>query len=200
MYVKQGSHSHWPQERAGNWCVHGVWLRFTHYSGVSLAVPEHWVFSLKKSRTRSALAPLDGITLLLSTNSQRTERVCMPKHINGDAFSDEIKQKAIDIIRADMGKVDLVIYSFASPRRQHPKTGVIHGSVLKPIGQAVTQRGVNTDKQIVEEVTLPAGQRRRNCQHRGGNGRRRLADVDRSAACCRCAGRRRADYCLHLSG
>jgi enoyl-[acyl-carrier protein] reductase/trans-2-enoyl-CoA reductase (NAD+) len=76
------------------------------------------------------------------------------KHINGDAFSDEVKQKAIDIIKADMGKVDLVIYSLASPRRQHPKTGVIHNSVLKPIGQAVTQRGVNTDKQIVEEVTL----------------------------------------------
>ena len=76
------------------------------------------------------------------------------KHINGDAFSDEIKQKTIDTIKADMGQVDLVIYSLASPRRQHPKTGVIHNSVLKPIGQSVTQRGVNTDKQIVEEVTL----------------------------------------------
>lgn len=76
------------------------------------------------------------------------------KHINGDAFSDEIKQKAIDTIKADMGQVDLVVYSLASPRRQHPKTGVVHNSVLKPIGQAVTQRGVNTDKQIVEEVTL----------------------------------------------
>ncbi len=78
------------------------------------------------------------------------------KHINGDAFSDEVKQKTIDTIKADMGKVDLVVYSLASPRRQHPKTGVVHGSVLKPIGQAVTQRGVNTDKQIVEEVTLSA--------------------------------------------
>ncbi|HSC76708.1 MAG TPA: enoyl-ACP reductase FabV [Pseudomonadales bacterium] len=76
------------------------------------------------------------------------------KQINGDAFSDEIKQKTIDTIKADMGQVDLVIYSLASPRRQHPKTGVVHNSVLKPIGQAVTQRGVNTDKQIVEEVTL----------------------------------------------
>ena len=76
------------------------------------------------------------------------------KQINGDAFSDEIKQKAIDTIKADMGQVDLVVYSLASPRRQHPKTGVVHNSVLKPIGQAVTQRGVNTDKQIVEEVTL----------------------------------------------
>ncbi len=77
------------------------------------------------------------------------------KQINGDAFSDEIKQKTIDTIKADMGQVDLVVYSLASPRRQHPKTGVVYNSVLKPIGQAVTQRGVNTDKQIVEEVTLP---------------------------------------------
>jgi enoyl-[acyl-carrier protein] reductase/trans-2-enoyl-CoA reductase (NAD+) len=77
------------------------------------------------------------------------------KHINGDAFSDEIKQKAIATIKADMGKVDLVIYSLASPRRQHPKTGVVHNSVLKPIGKMVTQRGVNTDKQTVDEVTLP---------------------------------------------
>lgn len=76
------------------------------------------------------------------------------KQINGDAFSDEIKQKAIDTIKADMGQVDLVVYSLASPRRQHPKTGVVHNSVLKPIGQPVTQRGVNTDKQVVEEVTL----------------------------------------------
>ena len=76
------------------------------------------------------------------------------KQINGDAFSDEIKQKAIETIKADMGQVDLVIYSLASPRRQHPKTGVVHNSVLKPIGQAVTQRGMNTDKQIVEEMTL----------------------------------------------
>lgn len=75
-------------------------------------------------------------------------------NINGDAFSDEIKQKAINIIKADLGKIDMVIYSLASPRRQHPKTGVVHSSVLKPIGKAVTQRGVNTDKLIVEEITI----------------------------------------------
>lgn len=77
------------------------------------------------------------------------------RSLNGDAFSDDIKQQAIDIIKADIGQVDLVIYSLASPRRQHPKTGVVHSSVLKPIGKAVTQRGINTDKQTVEEVTLP---------------------------------------------
>lgn len=78
------------------------------------------------------------------------------KSINGDAFSNEIKQKTIAAIKADMGQVDLVIYSLASPRRQHPITGVVHSSVLKPIGQSVTQKGINTDKQIIEEVTLVA--------------------------------------------
>ncbi len=81
------------------------------------------------------------------------------KSINGDAFSDEIKQKTIDIIKQDMGKVDLVIYSLASPRRQHPKTGEVFNSTLKPIGKSVTQRGVNTDKEEIQEFTLdPASQ------------------------------------------
>src|SRR5688572_3434690 len=57
------------------------------------------------------------------------------KSINGDAFSNEIKKKVIDTIKADMGQVDLVIYSLASPRRQHPVTGVVHTSTLKPIGK-----------------------------------------------------------------
>lgn len=85
-----------------------------------------------------------------------TEAGLYAKHINGDAFSDEIKQKVIDTIKADMGQVDLVVYSLASPRRLHPDTGVTHGSVLKPIGKAVTQRGVDTDKQTIGEVTIEA--------------------------------------------
>ncbi len=81
------------------------------------------------------------------------------KSINGDAFSDEIKQKTIEMIKQDMGKVDLVIYSLASPRRQHPKTGVVYNSTLKPIGKSITQRGVNTDKEEIQEFTLePASQ------------------------------------------
>lgn len=78
------------------------------------------------------------------------------KSINGDAFSDEIKQKAIAAIREDMGQVDLVVYSLASPRRQHPRTGTVHNSTLKPIGKEVTQRGIDTDKEVIKEVTLPA--------------------------------------------
>ena len=76
------------------------------------------------------------------------------KSINGDAFSDAVKQKAIDTIKADMGQIDLVIYSLASPRRQHPVTAVVHNSTLKPIGGDAVQKGVNTDKEEVQDFHL----------------------------------------------
>ncbi|MET0658346.1 MAG: enoyl-ACP reductase FabV [Steroidobacteraceae bacterium] len=78
------------------------------------------------------------------------------KDINGDAFSDEIKQRTIDVIKKDLGQVDLVVYSLASPRRTHPKTGEVYNSTLKPIGKSVTLRTINTDKEIVEEISLPS--------------------------------------------
>ena len=76
------------------------------------------------------------------------------KSINGDAFSNEVKQKAIDTIKADLGQIDLVVYSLASPRRQHPVTGVVHNSTLKPIGGDAVQKGVNTDKEEVQDFHL----------------------------------------------
>jgi enoyl-[acyl-carrier protein] reductase/trans-2-enoyl-CoA reductase (NAD+) len=78
------------------------------------------------------------------------------KSINGDGFSDEVKQKTIDAIRADMGQVDLVVYSLAAPRRTHPKTGQVFNSTLKPIGKAVTLRGLDTDNEVVKETVLEA--------------------------------------------
>ncbi|OAH98514.1 trans-2-enoyl-CoA reductase [Methylomonas methanica] len=78
------------------------------------------------------------------------------KSINGDAFSDEIKQKTIDAIKQDLGKVDLVIYSLAAPRRTNPRTGITHNSTLKPIGKDLVQNGIDTDKEIIKEFTLPA--------------------------------------------
>lgn len=82
------------------------------------------------------------------------------KNINGDAFSHAIKAKAIETIKADLGQVDLVIYSLASPRRQHPDTGVLHASSLKPIGKPFTQTGLDTDREIVKTFTLePAEQK-----------------------------------------
>ena len=76
------------------------------------------------------------------------------KSINGDAFSNAVKQKAIDTIKVDMGQIDLVVYSLASPRRQHPVTGVVHNSTLKPIGRDAVQKGVNTDKEQVQDFHL----------------------------------------------
>lgn len=81
------------------------------------------------------------------------------KSINGDGFSDAVKQQVIDTIREDLGQVDLVIYSLAAPKRLHPKTGVVHNSTLKPIGAPVTLRGIDTDAEVIKEAVLqPASQ------------------------------------------
>ncbi|MDN3486174.1 trans-2-enoyl-CoA reductase family protein [Pseudoalteromonas sp. APC 3224] len=78
------------------------------------------------------------------------------KNINGDAFSNEIKQKTIDTIKAELGKVDCIIYSLASPRRTDPNTGEVFSSTLKPIGNAVTTKNLNTSKREIDEVTVEA--------------------------------------------
>ncbi|MGH1484637.1 MAG: enoyl-ACP reductase FabV [Cellvibrionaceae bacterium] len=76
------------------------------------------------------------------------------KSINGDAFSTACKDQVVDLIKADMGKVDLVIYSLASPRRTDPVSGEIYSSTLKPIGESYTAKNLNTDTQVVGEVTV----------------------------------------------
>ena len=81
------------------------------------------------------------------------------KNFNGDAFSDPLKTDVLAAIKADLGQVDLIIYSLASPRRTHPKTGVTHKSCLKPVGQSYTNKTVDTDKGLVTEITIePANQ------------------------------------------
>lgn len=74
--------------------------------------------------------------------------------INGDAFSNEIKEQVIEKIKSDLGQVDLVVYSLASPRRTDPATGITWSSVLKPIGEQVTNKSLDTTKGVVQEVTL----------------------------------------------
>ncbi|MCD8524810.1 MAG: trans-2-enoyl-CoA reductase family protein [Gammaproteobacteria bacterium] len=78
------------------------------------------------------------------------------KSINGDAFSDLIKEQTIDLIKKDwQGKVDLVIYSLASPRRIHPRTGQVFNSTLKPIGDTYINKTVDVMNGIVHEVSIP---------------------------------------------
>lgn len=76
------------------------------------------------------------------------------KSINGDAFSKEIKQQTIDMIKADLGQVDLIIYSLASPVRLHPETGVLFRSALKPIGQVFSDKTVDFHTGVVSEVSI----------------------------------------------
>lgn len=76
------------------------------------------------------------------------------KSINGDAFSDEIKKETIELIKKDLGQVDLVVYSLASPRRTHPKTGVAYASVLKPIGEPFTNKTVDFHTGVVSNISI----------------------------------------------
>ena len=81
------------------------------------------------------------------------------RSVNGDAFSDDIKRQVIGLIKEELGPVDLVVYSLASPRRVHPRTGVVHKSVLKPVGQSYTNKTVDTDLGVVSDITIdPATQ------------------------------------------
>jgi len=76
------------------------------------------------------------------------------RSINGDAFSDEIKAETIAAIKEDLGTVDLVVYSLASPRRIHPQSGECFSSVLKPIGKAYTSKTVDVQTGEVSAVTI----------------------------------------------
>ena len=78
------------------------------------------------------------------------------RNINGDAFSTEIKDKAIEMIKAELGQIDLIVYSLASPRRTDPVTGEVYSSTLKPIGQDVTTKNLNTSKRTIDEISVEA--------------------------------------------
>lgn len=79
------------------------------------------------------------------------------KSLNGDAFSHEAKQKAIELIKQDLGQVDMVVYSLASPVRKLPDSGEVVRSVLKPIGQTYKATAVDTNKdQLFEAEVEPA--------------------------------------------
>jgi enoyl-[acyl-carrier protein] reductase / trans-2-enoyl-CoA reductase (NAD+) len=74
--------------------------------------------------------------------------------LNGDAFSDDVKRQAVEIIRRELKPVDLVIYSLAAPRRIHPRTGQAHDSVLKPVGQPFTSKTIDLKSEKIVPVTL----------------------------------------------
>ena len=81
------------------------------------------------------------------------------RSINGDAFSDETKDEALRLASDSMGKIDLVIYSLASPKRVNPRTGVTHASSLKAIGSSYTGKTIDLARSEVTTATVgPASQ------------------------------------------
>ena len=76
------------------------------------------------------------------------------RSLNGDAFSDAVKADVIAAIKADLGQVDLVVYSLASPRRTDPKSGEVYKSVLKPVGESYTAKNLNTTTGVVSPITI----------------------------------------------
>ncbi len=74
--------------------------------------------------------------------------------LNGDAFSDEVKQDAITQLKANFGKVDMLVYSIAAPRRIHPRTGETHNSELKPIGEPYTGKTIDLNREVVTPITI----------------------------------------------
>lgn len=94
-----------------------------------------------------------------SFHDKAAEAGLYAKTLNGDAFSKELKQQVIETLKADLGKVDLVIYSLASPRRTDPETGEVYKSTLKPVGQSYKTKTYDTDKNLIHEIALePANQ------------------------------------------
>ena len=76
------------------------------------------------------------------------------KSINGDAFSNEIKAQTLKLIKDDLGQIDLLIYSLASPVRKHPESGELYKSVLKPIGGTFTDNTVDFHTGEVKEISI----------------------------------------------
>ncbi len=111
--------------------------------------------SLEKPPTETKTASA-GWYNNLAFEEEATRAGMYAKTIDGDAFSDEVRASVIETIKKDLGSIDMLIYSLASPVRKHPHTGELHRSVIKPLGDALHMKTVNVDKGLVYEVDLDA--------------------------------------------
>jgi enoyl-[acyl-carrier protein] reductase/trans-2-enoyl-CoA reductase (NAD+) len=85
---------------------------------------------------------------------QEADKANLPAwNVNGDAFSEQIKAEVLEIIRGQLGRIELLIYSIAAPRRIDPVSGEIYASVIKPVGRPFTAKTVDFHTGIVSEVT-----------------------------------------------
>ncbi len=73
---------------------------------------------------------------------------------DGDAFADEMREQVIAAIAAQMGKIDLLVYSLAAPVRTHPRTGEQYRSAIKPLGSPLAVKSLNVDRGEVQDIVL----------------------------------------------
>ncbi|NCB01926.1 MAG: trans-2-enoyl-CoA reductase family protein [Spirochaetia bacterium] len=95
-----------------------------------------------------------GYYMTKSFEKEAKKRKLYAKSIFGDAFSSEIKKDVADIIAQDLGQVDLIVYSLASPMRLDPVTGVMYRSVIKSIGKDYSSLSLDTSSGMVVRESL----------------------------------------------
>ncbi|PYV14384.1 MAG: bifunctional NADH-specific enoyl-ACP reductase/trans-2-enoyl-CoA reductase [Acidobacteria bacterium] len=128
--------------------------------GLASRIAAAWAFGAKTLGVFFERAPKEGSTATagyyntMAFHEQAREAALYAASLNGDAFSDDLKRQAAEIIRKDLAPLDLVIYSLASPRRIHPRTGQTHNAVLKPIGREFTSKTIDLNTEKVVPVTL----------------------------------------------
>ena len=81
-------------------------------------------------------------------------RGLVAESIDGDAFSDEIKDEVCAIVERDFAPLDLLVYSLASPVRKHPRTGELFRSAIKPLGAEIESRTLDIHSGAVTETRL----------------------------------------------
>ncbi len=86
--------------------------------------------------------------------AEATKAGLYAKSVNGDAFSAEVKARVVDIVKRDLGTVDMVVYSLAAPRRTMPD-GTAVSSVLKTVGESFTNKTIDLRTNEVGEITVP---------------------------------------------
>jgi len=109
--------------------------------------------SFEKSPTESKTASA-GWYNNKAFEARAEQRGLYAKTLDGDAFSDAMRDRVIETIKADLGQIDLVVYSLASPVRQHPQTQVLHRSAIKPLGEVLDIKTVHVEKGEVSNVAL----------------------------------------------
>lgn len=120
-------------------------------------MPPPWACSLSVRAKPTAPPPPAGTIPPRSRRKPRPQGL-YARSFNGDAYSGAIKTDVIQAIKDDLGEVDCVVYSLASPRRTHPLTGEVFKSVLKPIGETYTNKNLNTTTGVVNEVSIEPAQ------------------------------------------